>query len=331
MLLFILCADYFPDYYVFATQTIEAHHEACHQAGADITPDMSRMLEEKLLAVQARLQPAHRMLRRLHRAGAQVLAALWPSETIPRTPSRTADWLEVAVGRFEAWKASAARLGAERALEFVRAWYPGLNLDQLRTWRLEADEELAEVRPAIAQRASTIAECTNISVFAPEINDDGVARRRSGSGWTWRRVKTRQKRSSPATKAKTTKERKTNTSSRPVEQPASLSLTVPPATRRAQEHLLREAVIMPRFASRPLLQPALPSPPTCPTRQSLPWLNPSSLFFPACCLLNNFIKLVQFHPLGVYSNYVECWPFEGLLCKYYCVRVWFPFVYVFYP
>lgn len=104
-----------------------------------------------------------------------MLAALWPSESIPRTPSQTADWLEVAVGCFEAWKESAARLGAGRALEFVRAWYPGLNLDQLRTWRLEADEELAEVRPAIAQRASRIAECTDISVFAPEINDDSVA------------------------------------------------------------------------------------------------------------------------------------------------------------
>ncbi len=31
------------------------------------------------------------------------------------------------------------------------------------------------MRPAIVQRALTIAECTDISVFAPEINDDGVA------------------------------------------------------------------------------------------------------------------------------------------------------------
>ena len=104
-----------------------------------------------------------------------MLAALWPGQTIPRTPSQTADWLEVAVGRLEAWKASAARLGAGRALEFVRAWYPGLSLDQLRTWRSEADAELEEVRPAIAQRASTIAECTDTSVFAPELNDDGAA------------------------------------------------------------------------------------------------------------------------------------------------------------
>ena len=132
-------------------------------------------------------------------------------------------------------------------------------------------------------------------------------------------------------KAKTTKERTMKTLSRLVKQAANLSLIVPPATRRVLARPLREAVIMPRFASWPLLQPALPSPPTCLTRQSLPWLSLPSLFFPACCLLNNFIKLAQFHPLGVYSNYVECWPFEGLLCKYYCVRVWFPFVYAFYP
>ena len=63
----------------------------------------------------------------------KVLAALWPDEVVPHTPSRTADWMEVAVVRFEAWKASAARSGARRALEFVRAWYPGLDLAQLTT------------------------------------------------------------------------------------------------------------------------------------------------------------------------------------------------------
>ena len=63
------------------------------------------------------------------------MAALWPGVAVPRTPSRTADWLEVAVGRFEAWKTSAARSGARRALEFVKAWYPGLSLDHLATWR----------------------------------------------------------------------------------------------------------------------------------------------------------------------------------------------------
>ena len=94
---------------------------------------------------------------------------------IPRTPSRTADWLEVAVGRFEAWKASAARSGAGRALEFVKAWYPGLNLDQLATWRQKADAELEPARPAIIRRASAIADYTDTNVFAPEVDDNGVA------------------------------------------------------------------------------------------------------------------------------------------------------------
>ena len=93
---------------------------------------------------------------------------------VPRTPSRTADWLEVAVGRFEAWKASAAQSGARRALEFVRAWYPGLDLDQLATWRQEANVELEAVRPAIIQRTSAIADYTDASASAPEVDDDGV-------------------------------------------------------------------------------------------------------------------------------------------------------------
>ena len=94
---------------------------------------------------------------------------------VPRTPSRTADWLEVAVGRFKAWKASAARSGAKRALEFVKAWNPGLSLDQLATWRQQADTELEPARPAIIRRASAIADYTDTSVFSPEVDDNGVA------------------------------------------------------------------------------------------------------------------------------------------------------------
>ena len=103
------------------------------------------------------------------------MAALWPGEVTSRTPSRTADWLEVAVGRFVAWKASAARSGARRALEFAKAWYPGLSLDQLATWRQQADTELEPARPAIIRRASAIADYTDTSVFAPEVDDNGVA------------------------------------------------------------------------------------------------------------------------------------------------------------
>ena len=112
LLLLLSCAEYFPGYSTAANQTIEARRQARRQAGFEISPTAGRSLEEQLLAIQARIQPAHRLLRRLQRAGPQVLAALWPGQVVPRTPSRTADWLEVAAGRFEAWKASVARSGA---------------------------------------------------------------------------------------------------------------------------------------------------------------------------------------------------------------------------
>ena len=86
------------------------------------------------------------MLRRIQRVGTQEIAALWPDMQAPRTPSRTADWLEVAADCLEAWKGSAARAGARRALEFAKAWYPSLNLAQLATFQEEAATELARLR-----------------------------------------------------------------------------------------------------------------------------------------------------------------------------------------
>ena len=60
-------------------------------------------------------------------------------------------------------------------LEFVKAWYPGLSLDQLATWRQQADTELEPARPAIIRRASAIVDYTDTSAFAPEVDDNGVA------------------------------------------------------------------------------------------------------------------------------------------------------------
>ena len=113
---------------------IEAQRKERRAEGAQIAADAPRTLGEHVLNIQARLRPAHRLLRRLQRVGAQAVSTLWPGLPAPRTPSRTADWLEVAAGRLEAWKGSAARAGAHQALEFVKAWYPGLDLAQLITF-----------------------------------------------------------------------------------------------------------------------------------------------------------------------------------------------------
>ena len=67
---FLLCEEYFPGYSVAANQAIEAHCEARRQAGVEIASDANRSFEEQLLAIEARLQPAYRMLRWLQRVRA---------------------------------------------------------------------------------------------------------------------------------------------------------------------------------------------------------------------------------------------------------------------
>ena len=139
-----------------------------------ITADATRTLNEQILSIQARIRPAHQKLCHFQRVGAQATAALWPDMPAPRTPSRTADWLEVAAGRLESRKGSSARAGARRALEFVKAWYPGLNLAQLTTFRQEAQEELVAVEDDLVKRAAAITEYTNTSVFIPERAENGA-------------------------------------------------------------------------------------------------------------------------------------------------------------
>lgn len=124
------------------------------------------------MSIEARLWPAHRVLRRLQRVGAQVISALWLDMQAPRTPSLTANWLEVAAGRLEAWKGSSARAGARQALEFVKAWYPGLDLDRLATLRSEARPELEVAEDALVKRVAAIAEYTDTSIFVPERSED---------------------------------------------------------------------------------------------------------------------------------------------------------------
>ena len=95
-------ADFFPGHFDAANQAIEADREARRADGAQIAANAPQTLSEQVLSIEARLRPAHRMLRRLQRVGAQAIAALWPDMQALRTPSLTVDWLEVAAGRLEA-------------------------------------------------------------------------------------------------------------------------------------------------------------------------------------------------------------------------------------
>ena len=88
-------------------------------------------------------------------------------------PSQSAVRLAVPADRLEAWKGSSARAGARRALEFVKVWYLGLDLDRLAAFRLEAQAELEAMEGALIERAAAIAEYTDTSVFVPERAEGG--------------------------------------------------------------------------------------------------------------------------------------------------------------
>ena len=53
-------------------------------------------------------------------------------------------------------------------MEFVKAWYPGLDLDRLAVFLSEAQAELVAVEGALVERAAAIADYTDTSVFVPE-------------------------------------------------------------------------------------------------------------------------------------------------------------------
>ena len=58
-------------------------------------------------------------------------------------------------------------------MEFVKAWYPGLDLDRLAVFRSEAQAELVAVEDALVARAAAIADYADTSIFVPDRDEDG--------------------------------------------------------------------------------------------------------------------------------------------------------------
>ena len=59
-------------------------------------------------------------------------------------------------------------------MEFVKAWYLGLDLAQLATFRQEAVPDLEAVSRDLTHRAAAIAEYANTSIFIPELDEEGA-------------------------------------------------------------------------------------------------------------------------------------------------------------
>ena len=73
---FFVLADFFPGHLQAVPLAIEADREARRASGEAIAANAPLTVDEQLLSIEARLRPAHRLMRRLQRVGAQMLAAL---------------------------------------------------------------------------------------------------------------------------------------------------------------------------------------------------------------------------------------------------------------
>jgi hypothetical protein len=94
---------------------------------------MAWALEDYVVTSHARLAPLGDFLAQLLAAVRKVFEVLWPETAAPTSGLQLVEWLAMAPGRVDEWRASAALAGAEMALSFVLSWYDEVRLDQLAT------------------------------------------------------------------------------------------------------------------------------------------------------------------------------------------------------
>jgi hypothetical protein len=112
---------------------------------------------------KGRLHPVAKLGKGLHEAIVSVFKTLWPGRAVPGEIQALLQWIPLAPNRLDIWKESAARAGAEQALEFVLSWYPGVNQDQLENLREGGLAGLDKAK--LRQRACAIAECAETDVL----------------------------------------------------------------------------------------------------------------------------------------------------------------------
>ncbi|KAI4972028.1 hypothetical protein ZWY2020_002953 [Hordeum vulgare] len=87
--------------------------------------------------------------------------------------SRLARWLAVGGERLDAWRASAARVGAYMALRLAKSWYRNINLGKLPAKRDGSEAELQGMEEELRMRASAVTEYAAWDDFVLEWSEDG--------------------------------------------------------------------------------------------------------------------------------------------------------------
>jgi hypothetical protein len=126
--LLIALAGAFPD----SNETTAAALKE-YRAEQEIVPNSDPKAElssgELVALAKGRLHPVAKLGKGLHEAIVSVFKTLWPGRAVPGEIQELLQWIPLAPNRLDIWKESAARAGAEQALEFVLSWYPSVNLD----------------------------------------------------------------------------------------------------------------------------------------------------------------------------------------------------------
>ena len=71
-------------------------------------------------------------------AAIRAYRVLWPKCETPASIDELSRCLQAYEKRLKEWRASAARVGADKALIYVLSWYEGINLDALQAMRADS-------------------------------------------------------------------------------------------------------------------------------------------------------------------------------------------------
>jgi hypothetical protein len=118
---------------------------------------------ELVALAKGRLHPVAELGGDLCQAVVSVFKTLWPGRAVPDEIQVLLKWIPLASNRIDVWKESAARAGAEQALEFFISWYQIIKLDQLENLCEGGLAGLDKVK--LRQRACAIAECAETDML----------------------------------------------------------------------------------------------------------------------------------------------------------------------
>jgi hypothetical protein len=134
-------------------------------------PDVPWNAYDHLIALHARIthmRVVDRHLNELPKAALKIFKRIWPWEVMPDNLTLLSQKLQDADRSLSEWRHSAARTGADAALQFACSWYEELDMDALHSMRGNAPTDIVPERNAQhCDRAYRIAHYASTNNFIP--------------------------------------------------------------------------------------------------------------------------------------------------------------------